>query len=166
MEQFAQNIHGYYIHVLSHPAPALGFICSLSFQVPQECAGCFAQACTPQLTSSPGQLCSPGAFSQGKAEVAEKLQAGSQQRAGHGRTGLCTGAECLVQDTIPSRLIQRLLFHVVALQGFTFWERENHLAEEFHIEAIGKLFYIIQPHHWSEVLVTVIEFSLLCPVQG
>lgn len=120
----------------------------------------------PQLTSSPGQLCSPGAFSQGKAEVAEKLQAGSQQRAGHGRTGLCTGAECLVQDTIPSRLIQRLLFHVVALQGFTFWERENHLAEEFHIEAIGKLFYIIQPHHWSEVLVTVIEFSLLCPVQG
>lgn len=115
------------------------------------------------LPSRPGQRCSPGASSREKSPggVAGTLQAGSQRRAGHGRS--CSECRAPGAGHDP---FQGLLFHGVPLEGFTFWERENNLAEEFHTEAIGKLFYITQPQHWSEGLVIIIEFPLLCPVQG
>lgn len=115
----------------------------------QVCAACFAQACTPGSPRARGSFALWGLES-GKSSpggVAGRLQAGSRE--------LLVGAG---HDPF-----QGLLIPVVTLQGFTFWE--NHLAKQFHTEATGKLFCIIQAQHWSEVLVRVIEFPL-CPAQG
>lgn len=146
VEQFAQNIRGYYTHVLSPPAPALGFICSLLFQVPQVRALC--SGCTPGSPPAQGSSAHLGP-SVGKSSQEERLGcsrlAGS--RAGHGRSWLWVqsawGRTRSLFQAHPGAAVPW-----VARQGCTSWERENHLAEEFHIEATGKLFYILQPQHW------------------
>lgn len=92
VEQFAQNICGYYIHVLSRPAPALGFILSS----PSRCCRCVLPALlrpAHQAHLEPGAALLSGALSQGKAAQEEWL-GGSRLAA----------ESCLwEQDMIPSR---------------------------------------------------------------